>query len=281
MRTESAYIPGMESLIRHIHACNNAELPGGRVPVSVSGERVGWMMPDLAGQAIELSAAPRDSGVEIAPDRLQAIARALADRGALPWRGEAFDVRAHAEGGVLGQLDRGALPKFGVQATGVHLNGLVGDRLWVARRARNKLLDPGKLDHLVAGGVPSGHTPHQTLLKEAGEEAGLPAALAAQARPAARIAYAFERDEGLRRDLLYCYDLELPESFRPEPQDGEVEGFELWELERVLDTVRRTDEFKFNVNLVLIDLFIRRGLVRGSDAEALRNALVQTGGING
>ncbi len=82
-----------------------------------------------------------------------------------------------------------------------------------------------------------------------------------------------ERDEGLRRDVLHCFDLELPESFLPEPQDREVEAFELWELPRVLETMRGTDDFKFNVNLVLIDLFLRRGMVRGEEAESLRAAL--------
>ena len=66
-----------------------------------------------------------------------------------------------------------------------------------------------------------------------------------------------ERPEGLRRDLLHCYDLVLPEDFVPHPQDGEVSGFELWPIEQVLERVRDTEEFKFNVNLVLIDLFLR------------------------
>ena len=46
-------------------------------------------------------------------------------------------------------------------AEGVHVNGLVqsqnGPLLWVARRSTAKLLDPGKLDHIVAGGTPAGN----------------------------------------------------------------------------------------------------------------------------
>jgi 8-oxo-dGTP pyrophosphatase MutT (NUDIX family) len=266
----------MESLIRHIRACNNAVLPGHRVPVRVDGEQVGWMLPALAEQAVALGARRAGAGVDIAADQLAPLTRALADRGAFPWRAEAFDVRARPGGEVLGQIDRGALPKFGVQAMGVHVNGLVGDRVWVARRAADKLLDPGKLDHLVAGGVPAGFTPEQTLLKEAEEEAGLPPALTEAAQPVGRIVYAMERGEGLRRDLLYCYDLELAPDFRPEPRDGEVEAFKLWDLERVLETLRRTDDFKFNVSLVLIDLLIRRGLVGGEEGETLRAALAAT-----
>jgi 8-oxo-dGTP pyrophosphatase MutT (NUDIX family) len=145
----------------------------------------------------------------------------------------------------------------------------------VARRARDKRLDPGKLDQVVAGGVPAGHTAEQTLLKEGEEEAGVPASLMQQARPVGLIRYAMERDEGLRRDVLHCYDLELPPDFRPEPQDGEVEAFELWDLARVLETVRRTDDFKFNVNLVLIDLFLRRNMLE--DAAELRRMLSARG----
>ena len=47
----------------------------------------------------------------------------------------------------------------------------------------------------------------------------------------------------------------------PHAADGEVEEFELWPIERVMAAVRDTDDFKFNVNLVLIDLFRRHGLI--------------------
>jgi hypothetical protein len=78
------------------------------------------------------------------------------------------------------------------------------------------------------------------------------------------------RAEGLRRDLLHCYDLDLPEDFAPSATDGEVASFELWPIGRVLQTVRDTDDFKFNVNLVLIDLFLRRGLIADAEAAPLR-----------
>ena len=175
---------------------------------------------------------------------LPAIARHLSDAGCYRWRREAFDIRAEPDGPVLAQLDRGALPSFGVMAVGVHVNGLVrrpdGLHVWVARRAANKLLDPVKLDHIVAGGVPAGLTPAETLVKEAAEEAAIPASLARQAVAVATITYAMERPEGLRRDLLHCYDLELPEDFRPRAADGEVEAFELWPIARVMQTVRDT-----------------------------------------
>jgi 8-oxo-dGTP pyrophosphatase MutT (NUDIX family) len=235
--------------LRHVRACNQAELPGERLAFRIGAVQVGWVKRDLAAK---LAAFP-------------AIARRLADGGCYRWRSEAFDIRAEADGPVLARLDRGALPSFGVLAMGVHVNGLVrladGLHVWVARRAADKALDPGKLDHIVAGGVPAGLTPAETLVKEAAEEAAIPASLARRAVPVATIAYAMERPEGLRRDLLYCYDLELPADFCPRAADGEVEAFELWPIGRVIRTVRDSDAFKFNVNLVLIDLFERLGLI--------------------
>ena len=44
---------------------------------------------------------------------------------------------------------------------------------------------------------------------------------------------------------------------------SEVAGFELWPIERVVNAVRATDDFKFNVNLVLIGLFGRLGMIEG------------------
>ena len=78
--------------------------------------------------------------------------------------------------------------------------------------------------------------------------------------------------EGLRRDVLHCFDIELPEDFTPEPGDDEVERFELWPATRVLEAVRDGDRVKFNVNLVLIDLFLREGLVEDPDGR-LRQGL--------
>ncbi|MDT7951049.1 MAG: NUDIX domain-containing protein [Acetobacteraceae bacterium] len=260
-------------LIRHILACNNAQLPGDRWPVWLDGEHVGWVRHAIAEQAAELGAGLDESGLTLRREQVAPLTSALAARRLFRWRDEAFDLRADPDGPALAQIDRGALPLFGLGAIGVHLNGLVGDRLWVARRSRGKPLDPGKLDHLVAGGVAAGDTVTSTVLKEAAEEACLPPALAANARAVGRIRYAMERAEGLRRDTLFCFDLELPAGFEPRAADGEVEAFELWPLERVLETVRRSDDFKFNVNLVLIDLFIRRGLVSGAEAASLTAAL--------
>ena len=223
-----AYQDGTDGFLRHIRACQNAVLPGERLAFHIGADPVGWVRPALAKalagfREIEATA----TRVTLTrPMMLQPIARALSARGFYRWRNEAFAVRAVADGPVLAVLDRGALPSFGVVSEGVHVNGLVpradGLHLWIARRSPTKQLDPSKLDHLVAGGVPAGLSPAQTLLKEAAEEAAVPEALAATARRVGMLLYAMERPEGLRRDRLYCYDLTLPENFAPRAADGEV-----------------------------------------------------------
>jgi hypothetical protein len=46
-----------------------------------------------------------------------------------------------------------------------------------------------------------------------------------------------------------------------------VHSFELWPVERVYETVRDTTEFKYNCNLVLIDFFVRHGLMSADDPD--------------
>lgn len=273
----------MHGLMRHIEASRNTALPGGRVAFLIGEAQVGWLEPDFSAVLAGLPGFSRRArDVVLDPGLAQALndmARELAGSGLFRWRSEAFDVRAEPGEAVLAQLDRGALPAFGVRAEGVHVNGLVrraeGVFLWIGRRAAHKALDPGKLDHLVAGGIPAGLDAAQTLVKEAQEEAGVPPELAARAAFVGRIGYAMQRPEGLRRDLLACFDLWVPESFVPVPHDDEVEAFALWPLDQVFQRVCETDDFKFNVNLVLIDLFLRLGLVdpASSDGRALRAAL--------
>ncbi len=273
----------MNGLMRHIEAANNVTLPGGRTAFLLGGTQVGWVLPDFALVLGRFGCRADAGHVRLeAAGALPGLARRLSQAGHFRWRNEPFDVRADgdaAAGPVLATVDRGALPLFGIAAQGVHLNGLVrradGLHLWVARRSATKALDPAKLDHLVAGGIGAGMSAMDTLVKEAWEEAGMAPALACQARPAGVIRYDMVREEGLRRDRLHCFDLDVPADFVPVPRDGEVESFALWPMGEVLDRLRTSDDFKFNVGLVLIDLLIRTGYVdeAGEEGRRLRASL--------
>ncbi|MBO1075787.1 NUDIX hydrolase [Roseomonas marmotae] len=280
----------LDGFARHIAACNNLASPAGLVPFRILGQQVGWLQPELARW---LTYRPQHfhfdaSGAALAAN-LRGMARrdaALADAvkgmaraGYGSERGELFDVRSTPDGPVLARLDRGAVPAFGVMAQGVHLNGLVrradGLHMWLGLRARDKAVAPGQWDNIVAGGIPAGLNALETLVKEGAEEAGLPPEMLGAARPVARISYNMQQDEGLRRDILHVFDLELPEDFTPTPHDDEVERFELWPAWKVLELVRDTDSVKFNVNLALIDLFLREGMIDagGTEGRALAAAL--------
>jgi hypothetical protein len=66
---------------------------------------------------------------------------------------------------------------------------------------------------------------------------------------------------------MTCFDLELPGEFTPHANDGEVEAFELWPVSRVFETVRDSNQFKYNCNLVLIDFFVRHGMIGADDPD--------------
>ena len=266
------------ALLALITQCHNAILPGERLTLAIGAAHVGYIAPALAtalGSFVTIEG--RTATIDPAEaDRLNPIATSLAAQFGYRTRGEDFDVRHAADSPVLTQLDRGALPAFGIIGQGVHLNGYVrradGIHLWIARRSATKKLDPGKLDNIVGGGVSAGMTPFETLLKEAAEEAAMPATLAARATETARIAYDMERPEGLRRDVLYCYDLELPDDFTPQAADGEVEAFILMPAAALPAIMTAGDAVKFNVNLVLIDFLLRHGVI-GDLTGGLRQAL--------
>ena len=74
---------------------------------------------------------------------------------------------------------------------------------------------------------------------------------------------------GLRNDVLFIYDLEMPADFVPRNKDGEIAEFMLMPADEVVAVVRAGDEFKFNVNLVIADFALRHGLVTPAEPDYL------------
>jgi hypothetical protein len=271
------------SFLDRIAECNRFDLAR-FVPFLIGDARVGWVRPALADRLaaargvfermpagpLRLAAGLSDfDGRSAAVD---AVMRELEREGLITGRRDEFyAVAAHLGGPPLMQLERAAVPALGIASCGVHMTGFVraadGLRIWVPRRSRTKSTYPGMLDNTVAGGQPIGLGIFENLVKECAEEAAIPAELARRALPVGTIGYCLETPDGLKPDVQFCFDLELPLDFVPRPADGEMEGFELWPVERVMETVRETRAFKFNCNLVLIDFFLRHGLVAADDPE--------------
>jgi isopentenyldiphosphate isomerase len=181
------------------------------------------------------------------------------------WRGEYYPIMPEWGNEPLMQVERATCPWLGARSWGVHVNGFVrrqdGLHMWIARRARDKPSYPGMLDNMVAGGQPIGLGLMENIVKECAEEADIPQEIAERSRAVGTISYCHQFEDGVKPDQQFSYDLELPAEFTPRNTDGEVESFELWPIERVIETVRETFEFKFNCNLVIIDFLIRHGLI--------------------
>ena len=185
------------------------------------------------------------------------------------WVGEPFPVKASVTDPTRFVMERTLTAPLGCLTFGVHLNGYVrtrnGIELWVAKRSQHKPTFPGKLDNMVGGGQPAGLGLFENLLKECFEEAGISETQANQSTATGTISYRHTDGRGLKRDILYCYDLELPDSFVPVCQDGEVESFERLPIDVVLSMIETTDAFKYNCNLVIIDFAIRHGILTGDN----------------
>ena len=194
------------------------------------------------------------------------VATAMAAAGIIHGiRHEPYPVTAGRREQALCTLDRSCVAQFGICAFSQHINGIVqtaaGLTMWIGRRAMDKAVYPGMLDQFVAGGLPHGITLRDNLVKECAEEAGLDKHLALCAQPVGALSYCYDQPQGHRRDIVYCYDLTLPEDFRPIPTDGEVADFLLLPIAEVIRLVTETDEFKPNCNLVIIDFLLRHGLL--------------------
>jgi len=267
----------------HIVSCNNFD-PARVVPLFAGHQRVGLVRRDNAAalrRFPDVFAVADDRVGLLARGDVAAVSRAvdavvdglLAEKRIPKSRNETFDVAPRWRAPVVFRLDRGAVPFFGTRAYGVHLNGYLWKagtlHLWVGRRAPDKRVAPDKLDNIVAGGIGNGHGIEETLLKEGEEEASIPRSLTSRAVPAGAVSYRMQNELGIRDDVLFAFDLEMPADFVPKNQDGEIVHFELMPASAVLDRVRTGDDFKFNVNLVILDFALRHGLLRPDDPEYL------------
>jgi len=267
----------------HIAACNNYD-PARAVPLFAGNERVGLLrrdnaaalrrFPDVFAVADDRVSLVAHGDVAAVSRAVDAVVDALVVEKRIPKsRFETFDVAPRWDAPVVFRLDRGAVPFFGTRAYGVHLNGYRRNGstldLWVGRRALDKSVAPDKLDNLVAGGIGNGLGLGETLLKEGEEEASLPRRLTSRAVPAGAVSYRMENELGIRDDVLFVFDLEIPADFVPKNEDGEIVYFELMPASAVLDRVRTSDDFKFNVNLVILDFALRHGVLRPDDPEYL------------
>lgn len=267
----------VEGLSARLRAARNFRAQG-FARFDVGFEAIGWIRRDLAALLRswpEVFEFP-EGNIRLRPATeadlsasLAKVAQGLARDGAIRgWRGETYAIRANDGAAVLFHLERAAMHFFGLTSSAAHLNGYTGEgsklRILIARRAATKAIDPGMLDNLVAGGVPSGEDAWQTLLRECGEEAGIAPTLAEKARPAGALRVCREVPGGLHSEILFIHDLPLPADFAPRNTDGEVSEFLSLDPETLIERIAR-GEMTVEAGLVAVDFALRHGLLRDTD----------------
>jgi len=251
----------------------------------VNGASIGYVRRDLAEHlrrftnvlvVAESTVAFRQE-VDSPVDRsaaMASIARDLEAQGLLSgWRDETYDIGRAGDGTGLFKLERAAVRFFGFIAQAVHVNGLVSESrtmsMWIARRSADKAIDPGMLDNMVGGGLASGLSIRETLLKEAWEEAGIPAEMATTARSAGSLRIWREVPEGLHSEIIHVHDLLLPPDFVPTNQDGEVAELRLSPLADVLREIEGVAGYTVDAALVTMDCLVRHGALDKRWASAI------------
>ena len=246
------------------------------LPFTVEGVLAGWVKRSFADHLREwpefFAVRPRSVGMlsnfETALHRSVAIAEvveSLATETVITgWRGELVTVAETFYSPPLFHIERAASRHFGLTMYASHLNGLTTKNgemsMWIARRADNKSVDPGKLDNLAAGRISRGMSPYETLIKESFEEAGISPELAMTANGSGMVRCKREVEEGMHHELMFVHDIMLPESFVPQNQDGEVSGFQCMPIKKMRERLEEDpDEFTVDAALVILDCLIRRG----------------------
>ncbi|OTA57760.1 NUDIX domain-containing protein [Hypoxylon sp. EC38] len=178
------------------------------------------------------------------------------------------------------RMKRAAAPLFGIACRGAHMTVYTRTaseeeeeeegklKIWVPRRSAHLHTYPGKLDSTIAGGIRADESPFECIVHEADEEASLPESLVRQrARPCGAITYVCTSDAGsgledglMASGILYLYDMEVDHTVVPKPRDEEVQEFYLLDVQQIKEAMLR-GEFKPNCASVMIDFFIRHGII--------------------
>ena len=254
------------------------------VPFYVREHAVGWLRPSFADllrrwpHVFEVTASYVT--LRAMPDTVHGRSTAMAEvtqalerdgviRG---WRNEPVSVSNHYAAPELLRIERAATRHFGMMAYAAHLTGLTRRKgephLWIARRAADKSVDPDRLDNLVGGRISCGYTVDETIVKEAWEEAGIPADLMKGVACASVVRVEYSVPEGLHREVIFAHDLWLPEDFRPQNQDGEVARLYCLSIPEAIEAIL-AGEFTLDAGAVTVDALLRNAVLAPEDPQYL------------
>ncbi|XP_073390955.1 nudix hydrolase 20, chloroplastic isoform X3 [Physcomitrium patens] len=241
----SFVIEGLDGYWAHVERCNsNRDKRKDYLPfIAGQGLHVGFIHPKFAeelkrfpgiftfsgdkakGQMVQLNRTlitEKDCTASV-----EGVMQILANEGKIhSWRNEKYPVVTSFGSPSLFWLERACVPYLGTKAYHTHLNGYTivdGEMfLWVSIRGDSKMHQdfPGKYDHLVAGGQPVNLTPKENILRYAQARANMPSDMAEKAIPVRTISYEQIDDQKMKRDVIFCYDLEVPYFWQPKNNAG-------------------------------------------------------------
>jgi 8-oxo-dGTP pyrophosphatase MutT (NUDIX family) len=239
------------------------------------GAQIGWLRPGDAqrllrwqnvfvrdAEAVHIASSLRAPAARSAA--IDRVVKTLYGEGVIRgWRDERYAVSTAFDEPALFHIERAAARYFGVTTYAAHVNGYCGSghacEMWIARRAPTKPIEPGLLDNVVAGGLCAGTAPLDAIVREAWEEAGMPAELARCAMPTGTIDILREVAEGVQAETIFVHDLELPASFEPVNQDGEVAEFRCLPVRDVIAILGEDRLLTLDASLVVLSFLARRG----------------------
>ena len=209
----------------------------GALPLGlVSPQRAAWLAQQMDGftlSAQELVWQAEEASQAERSELLQSALLTAREQGLLTgWRDERFSfwhancTTPEPQTPAILSVERSGYRWLGMLSHAVHVNGFLPDgRLWCARRALGKATDPGMLDNVTAGGLPSGETIEDCLQRELAEEAGLFSLDGHSLQAAGSVRTSRPEPQGWHDEFVHVFNLTLGPDFEPRNQDGEVSEF--------------------------------------------------------
>jgi 8-oxo-dGTP pyrophosphatase MutT (NUDIX family) len=202
----------------------------------LSPERAAWLahqLPDCSLLSNTVVWHAVNSETAERSEQLQAALLKARDQGLLTgWRNERFNFwnadcnTPDPQNPALLDVERSGFRWLGMLSHAVHVNGfLPNGRLWCGRRAFSKATDPGLLDNVTAGGLPSGESVLSCLQRELAEEAGLFSLQGHLLQAAGSVRTSRLEPQGWHDESVHVFNLTFVDPFEPVNQDGEVAEF--------------------------------------------------------
>lgn len=235
----------------------NADLPPVtlRARLTIGGVPCGTVEDTLARQmaaaSLPVVLQGDDWAIEGTPDEsLALIAQWLHRHGhGGKWRDEFLAVTSDS-GEVLATVERAAVRALGIATHAVHLIGVTpSNQVWVQRRALDKAVDPACWTRWWGASPRFAESTHETLEREAWEEAGLRLNDLQGVRNIGRLIVRRPVSDGYMVEHIEIFSAQVPDGTVPQNQDGEVMGFECMNAEALRDGMRN-GQFTFDAALI-------------------------------